>query len=144
MNPLRALALCVVIASCGPQNAPSDAPLPPDLSIVAPGPDIPPATAQFSGLWRGAWGGTMAHVLVVEKITTPTTAMIVYSTGANPRMGITPSWSRSSATIEGDTLVYRGITGTLVVRYKLQSDGSLDAIYRNEPRGWYGATTMKK
>ncbi len=86
----------------------------------------------------------MAHVLVVEKVTTPTTAVIVYSTGANPAMGIKPSWSRSSATIEDDTLVYRGTSGTLVVRYKPQADGSLAAIYRNEPRGWYGSATMTK
>ncbi len=144
MSSLRALALCVVIVSCAPQNASSDAPLPHDLSIVAPGPDIPPAAAQFSGLWRGAWGGTMAHVLVVEKIPTPTTAMIVYSVGANPSIGIQPSWWRSSATIENDTLVYQDTSGALVVRYKPQSDGSLAATYRNGLRGWYGSATMKK
>lgn len=144
MRSLRAVALCVVIASCAPQDAPSDAPLPPDLLVVAPAPDIPASAARFSGVWRGAWGGSMAHILVVEKIPTQTTAIVVYATGANPSMGIKPSWSRSSATIEDDTLVYRGSSGTLLVRYQAQSDGSLAAVFRNDARLWFGSATMKK
>src|SRR5262245_22547755 len=32
-------------------------PLPPDLRVMPPGGDVPPAVAAFAGAWTGAWTG---------------------------------------------------------------------------------------
>ena len=31
-------------------------PLPADVHLVAPGPEVPAAVARFAGAWTGAWG----------------------------------------------------------------------------------------
>src|SRR5436190_18012582 len=43
-------------------------PLPADLAIVQPGPDVSPAAAAFSGVWVGKWAGKSDHTLVVERM----------------------------------------------------------------------------
>jgi hypothetical protein len=62
----RTLFTCVValILALGPPHAvsaqPAAVPLPPDLSLEAPGPDVPPELAKFAGVWgNGAWDGVL-------------------------------------------------------------------------------------
>lgn len=66
-------------------------PLPKDVRVVAPGPEIPPKLAQFSGTWEGTFGRTgdgRQATLVVEEIKPSQSegfdATVVYSWSGNP------------------------------------------------------------
>ena len=43
-------------------------PLPSDMRIEAPGPDVKPFYAAFSGKWVGVWDNQLDHILIVEKV----------------------------------------------------------------------------
>jgi len=47
-----------------------ETPLPADVKLVPPGPDVPTTAARFAGAWIGAWkekgGDTVCATLVVE------------------------------------------------------------------------------
>jgi hypothetical protein len=60
--------LAVVLTLTSLVSAQPAGPLPADLTVEAPGPDVPPELAKFAGVWgNGAWDGVLAHVLVVEQ-----------------------------------------------------------------------------
>jgi imidazolonepropionase-like amidohydrolase len=107
-------------AEAAAQVAPE--PLPDDVTIVVPTPDVPPAMAAFSGRWAGQWGQTLDHVLVVEKIDGQTVTFI-YSWGVAPAWNITtPGFRRVHGTI-GEDGVLRGTLGNgAEVAYTLSQD----------------------
>jgi hypothetical protein len=66
-------------------------PLPKDVRVVPPGPEIPPKLARFSGTWEGTFGSMMdgrQATLVVEEIRPSQSegfeATVVYSWSGNP------------------------------------------------------------
>lgn len=61
-------------------------------------------TNWLNGIWYGAWGGQLKHILVVEDISTNGTASVVYSIGDFPSWGIKKSWLRPKAKFENGTL----------------------------------------
>jgi hypothetical protein len=65
------------------QSDAKEPPLPKDINIISPSPDLPKETAVFSGKWKGTWGSGLDTILVVEEIR-DTWAQIVYSQGDNP------------------------------------------------------------
>jgi hypothetical protein len=97
-------------------------PLPDDVTIAVPAPDVPPAMAAFSGKWVGQWGQTLDHILVVEKIDGRTVTFI-YSWGVAPASNITtPGFQRVHGTI-GEDGVLRGTLGNgAEVAYTLSQD----------------------
>ena len=100
-------------------------PMPPDLSIVPPGPDVDPALARFSGLWgNGAWGGILPTALAVERVDRDGAAAVVYAIGACPQFGMAANWRRQSARIADGTLRLDGPLG-VTTAFALGSDGSL-------------------
>ena len=59
------LALLLVASSTGfSQNVP----LPKDIEIKVPSPQLPKEIAAFSGKWRGSWRGVMDIIIVVTEI----------------------------------------------------------------------------
>jgi hypothetical protein len=67
----------------------SNPPLPPNLNIVSPSPDVPPETAAFSGIWEGKWGAIQDTVIVIEEIDTQRAEVIISlgkaETGISPQ-----------------------------------------------------------
>jgi len=102
-------------------------PLPPDVSISLPGPEVPADIAAFSGAWGGgAWGGELPTFLVVESVNADGTAKIVYSYGKSPRFDA--GWTRIDATIAGGHMHMtpsRGVT----LDFWIDGDGSLYGLY---------------
>jgi hypothetical protein len=64
LNYIMPLLFCIMI-SCASISRP---PLPPNLSIVPPTPDVKPEIAAFSGIWEGEWGASQKSILVIERI----------------------------------------------------------------------------
>jgi Flp pilus assembly protein TadD len=90
--------------------AQSSPPLPNDLRIESPAPDLPPAIKEFSGAWEGKWRvittapfgrGEMARVkviLVVEKVWDQG-ANVVFAWGDCPGFRSSKKWGRYQARI---------------------------------------------
>jgi hypothetical protein len=74
----RHLWLCIALAlglALGPQVAAArechrETPLPADVRLLVPGPEVPEAVARFAGAWIVAWEGLggLCHTLVVEEV----------------------------------------------------------------------------
>jgi dienelactone hydrolase len=82
---------------------------------------------QWAGVWVGAWGGTLRHILLVESVTTDGQARVVYAVGDNPQFGIRRGWSRHEATQSKRrlTISEAGFSAT----YDLDDQGGLNATY---------------
>lgn len=75
---------CQRVEPLGSAMPPSVAPLPTDVRVVPPEAAVPQQLAAFSGKWSGVWDGILHHILVVEEITPPHAAVIVYAWGTAP------------------------------------------------------------
>lgn len=85
---LAILAIFGLTACATMQIDTKELPLPNDVNIIPPSPDLPKDIASFSGKWLGTWRGSGAKgILVVEEIH-DTWAQVIYSWGDNP-------WRRS-------------------------------------------------
>ena len=103
-------------------EAAAQSPLPGDVTIVPPAPDVPPAIAAFSGRWAGQWGHTLDHVLVVEKID-GRSVIFIYSWGVAPAWNITTSGFQHVHGTVGEDGVLRGTLGNgAEVAYTLSQD----------------------
>jgi hypothetical protein len=60
-----------------------ETPLPTDVRLIAPGPQVPEAVARFAGAWTGEWErpGGLCHTLVVEEVYANGYARAIYSHG---------------------------------------------------------------
>jgi hypothetical protein len=68
-------------------------PLPSDAVIAT----ASPGTAlqrQWSGVWVGAWGGTLKHILLVESVAEDGAAQVVYAVGERTGSRAQPIWLR--------------------------------------------------
>jgi dienelactone hydrolase len=100
-------------------------PLPSDAAVAAGTPGS--AVQQWSGVWVGAWGGSLKHILLVESVSEDGAARVVYAIGENPYVGIQPRWLRLEGTASGRTLkvMSKGFSAT----YEMAEDGSLKARF---------------
>ena len=93
-----------------PAKAP-DIPLPADIKILPPGPDVPSRAAKFSGAWKGQWvvqggGGSHDGILIVEEIH-PSTAKCIRAVSGHffGRIYIEKEYERIEAKIENEKLI---------------------------------------
>jgi pimeloyl-ACP methyl ester carboxylesterase len=82
---------------------------------------------QWSGVWVGAWGGTLKHILLVESVAADGSARVVYAIGDNPWLRIRRAWSRHAATISGSRLTIS--EAAFSATYDLDASGGLTATY---------------
>ena len=112
-------------------------PMPPDLHIVSPGPDVGPALARYSGAWgNGAWGGIAPAALAVERVDADGAAAVVYAFGACPQYELEAIWARQSARIVDGRLSLDNPPG-VTTEFVLGADGVL--VGRFIPREGYQA-----
>ena len=102
-------------------------PLPGDAEVATVVEAAPAELRQWAGVWVGAWGGTLKHVLLVESVAAGGSARVVYAVGDNPWFGIRRAWSRHEATVAGRrlTISEAGFSAT----YDLNGQGGLSATY---------------
>jgi hypothetical protein len=128
---LTPLTLICFMLVAGPLSAADrlvdGVPLPGDAKVATVVETDPAELRQWAGIWVGAWGGTLKHVLLVESVTADGLARVVYAIGDNPWLGIRRSWSRYEATLSGRrlTISEAGFSAT----YDLNDQGGLNATY---------------
>jgi hypothetical protein len=129
---LAATLLGAVVALAAlPATPAGTVPLPPDIKIAAPDPDVPPQRAAYLGKWTGTWDGILPTVLVVERVTAGS-AETIYAWGVAPRWKISsPGWVRTTGQFANGVLrlSLRLPTTVATVTYRMLPDGTLDATY---------------
>jgi dienelactone hydrolase len=102
-------------------------PLPEDARAAIAVETDPAEVRQWAGVWVGAWGGSLKHVLVVESVTADGSARVVYAIGDNPWFGIRRAWSRHAATVSRGRLTIS--EAAFSATYDLNDQGGLKATY---------------
>jgi dienelactone hydrolase len=100
-------------------------PLPSDahLATASPGSAL---QRQWSGVWVGAWGGTLKHILLVESVAEDGTARVVYAVGDGS--GIQRRWLRLDGTLSDRSLKVQG--KSFSATYELTDSGGLKARFQ--------------
>jgi hypothetical protein len=80
------------------QTQAAEPPLPNDVKIIPPSPDLPKEIAAFSGKWVGEWNIGLSSILIIEEINEKE-AKVIYSVGDYPRMGIQANYKRYTAKV---------------------------------------------
>lgn len=116
----------------------SRVPIPKNVRIVPPGPEVPRARAIFSGKWFGSWiggldGSTLTHILIVEEIqVNPPRVIVVYALGpVGRREGVW--WRARAAFVGGDLYIDRLDPSWPTTFYHLRDDNTLDASFDAGP-----------
>src|SRR5881409_1397288 len=105
MTRVAALLACLALAASAAHAQAPLVPLPPDVAVTAPGGDVPPAIARFSGVWGpGAWDGELPHVLVVERVDADGNAAVVYAVGESAAWKVKAGATRVTDRIEDGVL----------------------------------------
>src|SRR5205807_17265 len=78
-----ALGLTLGMQAAAARECQRETPLPADMQLIAPGPEVPEAIARFAGAWTGAWGEgrgeALCHTLIVEEVLAHGYARVIYS-----------------------------------------------------------------
>lgn len=113
-----------------------DAPLPSDVVVSEPAPDVPASLRPFAGKWSGdifMFANHQKHFLIVERLE-PNVAWVVWSLGLNNYAGGSPEWYRIPAIVRGDVL--RVFVNGAEITYKLVSHDEI------ELEGWRSGYRM--
>ncbi|MBS0528240.1 MAG: alpha/beta hydrolase, partial [Proteobacteria bacterium] len=127
--PLFALLACLTLA-CSASAATADllvdgVPLPSDASVAgSPSGNL---LKPWNGVWVGAWGGSLKHILLVESVSEDGTAHVVYAVGDNPYAGITRRWFRIDGIASDHTLQIKG--KGFSATYQMTDGGGLKARF---------------
>lgn len=123
------VVLVVVLTLASFVSAQPVVPVPADLTVEAPGADVPPELAKFAGVWgNGAWDGVLAHVLVVEQMRSDGQARVVYAYGDAPDWNVNRGHTRVTARVESGALTFDLRGGRVRVQYRFEGD-SLRGTY---------------
>lgn len=68
MNALKSISTAVAVLGLFGSIAKAEIPLPPDVAIIPPGPDVPKDVAAFVGKWSGDFSNVLKAVLIVEEV----------------------------------------------------------------------------
>jgi dienelactone hydrolase len=116
-------------------------PLPSDVRVASV-PASAPALRRWSGVWVGAWNGSLKHILVVEGIADDGVPSIVFAKADDPYTRKKANWRRMDAVLSGRTLTVServALTATLTVpvftaTYDMDDDGQLNAVFKSDDR----------
>jgi Beta-lactamase len=138
--PVIFLTLIVFVSMGGglveARNCRDETPLPADVRLVPPGPDVPPAAARFAGVWVGPWkdntSDTACATLVVEELLSTGHARVTYGHGAWEPLRITqPRFFRATGRIVDGVLHFvLPVPDRPPFAYKFAPDGSLSGTFR--------------
>jgi len=81
-----------------PTQGIAQVPLPEEINIVVPGPDVPPEIAAFSGRWEGNWDRTLDAILVVTEIN-QREATVIYAWGDAPEWNTKKGYRKYKAVV---------------------------------------------
>jgi dienelactone hydrolase len=96
----------------------------PDRFDIQSADRVKPDQARFLGIWAGAWGGTLRHIMIVTDIAANGEVEAIYSWGDSREQGIAAGTARLKGRIDGNSL---RLKSTFEATYTIGSDETLDA-----------------
>lgn len=135
MKMRQALLILAFASGCAATSG-GDVKLPDNVKIEPPASSVPAKRAAFSGRWQGIWDGPLAHVLIVEEVTTDE-AVVVYAWG--PTSQVQGGFSRVRAKFKDDTTLVVTLQRPATASYAMQPDGTLNGVYE-----WSGGIARAK
>ena len=126
LGPLVMLTLALAPpAAAATKDCRHSTPLPDDVRLRAPTPDVPADVARFAGSWSGVWldpGGeeVLCQTLIVEEVLPNGYARIVHSRGSYPGWNLShpTSWRATGRVADG------------VLRFALPTPDRVELTYR--------------
>lgn len=127
-----------------------DIPLPTNIEIVTPAPDLPKEIKAFSGKWEGIWDGYgLKSILIVEEID-PKEAKIIYACGEGP--GVQKGYSQyiAKVTLSSKSKIEFGRkTNNYEVKFTFEMQEDLKTIkgmrkYHSNGGNFWTSIKMKK
>jgi hypothetical protein len=103
------LALSMQVAAA--KECHRETPLPADVRLIAPGPEVPEAVARFAGVWTGEWedSGGLCQTLVVEEVFANGYARVTSSVSTSTVLNIQlPGFWPATGRIVGGVLRFHG------------------------------------
>src|SRR6266478_3404704 len=84
------LGLALGTQAAAAKECQRETPLPMDVRLLAPGPEVTEAVARFAGVWTGEWehSGEFCHTLVVEEVLANGDARVISSYGTSVTVNI--------------------------------------------------------
>ena len=132
MSGLRLSAIIIFLPLLFSQSSPSLAgqefPLPSDVKIVAPGPEVPPEMASFSGTWKGKWKARAPFMYIVESIEPNGAVTLVYSWAKYRAWSWSGGYERNSGKISKGKLRFTNKHGEYTSR--IHDDGRMLSEFR--------------
>jgi hypothetical protein len=120
------------LAVCGSMVS-AQVPLPADISVKAPSPDLRKELAAFSGRWQGDWGA-LDSIFIVEEIG-PEKARILDAWGDAPSWNITKGFRGYNAVVVQGKAELEFKSGPDTFWAEMNSDLSGIRMTRISPRG---------
>src|SRR5262245_58150864 len=121
------LALSTQVASG--KECPRETPLPADVHLIAPGPEVPEAMARFAGAWSGVQVGPgdsapLCETLVVEEVLPNGYAWVIFSMGPSPVLGVRMPWfvRATGRIVDGDLRVQLLLPNRPRLTYRLAGE----------------------
>jgi hypothetical protein len=108
-----ALALVLALGSqvAAAKECRQETPLPADVRLIAPTPEVPEAFARFTGVWTGEWedSGELCYTLVVEEVLANGFARVISSGGTSEAWNIQlPGFFRATGRIVDGVMRFHG------------------------------------
>lgn len=115
--------LTLLFSQFGPSLAGEEFPMPSDVKILVPGPEVPPEIASFSGTWKGKWKSRAPFMYIVEVIEPDGAVTLVYSWAKYRAWSWSSGYERNSGKISEGKLTFTNKHGEYTSR--IRDDGSM-------------------
>jgi hypothetical protein len=129
------LGLALGTQAAAAKECQRETPLPAEVQLVAPAPEVPEALARFAGVWTGEWEGSggLCHTLVVEEVLANGFARVTSSAGTSVSLNIPlPGFFRVTGRIVDGVLRFHGLgPDRPEFTYRVTGE-ALSGTYKNE------------
>src|SRR5215467_740507 len=102
------LMATLFVSAAAAKDCTRETPLPADVKLTPPGPNVPADLARFAGAWTGTWDGDICSTLAVEDVFSNGVARLVYSRGPSEALKVyQPRYWRATARIADGVLRFK-------------------------------------
>jgi hypothetical protein len=132
------LGLALGTQAAAAKECPRETPVPADVRLITPGPEVPEAVARFAGVWTGEWehSGGLCHTLIVEEVLANGSARVLYSYGTSVTFDTRlPGFLHVTGRIvDGELRFHLPIPDRPELAYRVAGE-TLSGTYKGEGRG---------
>jgi hypothetical protein len=127
---LTVLAILGMTACATTQSVPKkEPPLPKEIKIIPPSPQLPKEIAIFSGKWTGTWPNKMESILIVEEIH-ETWAQVIWSWTNDPQIPDHYFRNRCKIIYDPDPKIVLEVPRRPSISFVVKDSDTIEGIYQ--------------